>query len=115
LWRTTCLELFVRGEGSTYAEYNFSPSTRWAAYRFGSYRADRVLLLTEEPAVNVWVGMHGLVVSAHLDMPSVPKTPIGISAIVEETDGTKSYWALAHPPGDKPDFHHPDCFIAKLP
>ena len=30
---------------------------------------------------------------------------IGLSAILEEEDGTKSYWALAHPP-DKPDFHH---------
>ncbi len=39
---------------------------------------------------------------------------IGISAVIEETDGTKSYWALAHPPG-KPDFHHPACFAATLP
>ena len=21
---------------------------------------------------------------------------------------------LAHPPGDKPDFHTPDCFVARL-
>ena len=38
----------------------------------------------------------------------------GLSAIIEEADGTKSYWALAHPPG-KPDFHHPDCFALELP
>ncbi len=37
----------------------------------------------------------------------------GISAVIEETDGTKSYWALAHPPG-KPDFHHADCFALEL-
>jgi len=36
-----------------------------------------------------------------------------ISAVIEEADGTKSYWALAHPPG-KPDFHHADCFDLDL-
>jgi len=36
-----------------------------------------------------------------------------ISAVLEEVDGTKSYWALAHPPG-KPDFHHADCFALAL-
>ena len=35
-------------------------------------------------------------------------------AVIEEKDGTKSYWALAHPPGE-PDFHHPDCFALDLP
>lgn len=39
---------------------------------------------------------------------------IGLSAVIEEMDGTKSYWALAHPAG-KPDFHHPDCFTLELP
>ena len=39
---------------------------------------------------------------------------IGLSAVIEETDGTKSYWALRHPPGP-PDFHHPDCFALELP
>ena len=34
---------------------------------------------------------------------------LGLSAVIEDTSGRKSYWALAHPPG-KPDFHHADCF-----
>jgi hypothetical protein len=38
----------------------------------------------------------------------------GVSAVIEEANGAKSYWALAHPPG-KPDFHHPDCFRLELP
>ena len=38
---------------------------------------------------------------------------LALSAVIEELDGTKSYWALAHPPG-KPDFHHPDCFALTL-
>jgi len=39
---------------------------------------------------------------------------IGLSAIIIEAHGTKSYWALRHPPGP-PDFHHPDCFALTLP
>jgi hypothetical protein len=34
---------------------------------------------------------------------------LGLSAVLEETNCRKSYWALAHPPG-KVDFHHSDCF-----
>jgi hypothetical protein len=35
LWRRTCFEAFVRpSPGETYYEFNFSPSTQWAAYRF---------------------------------------------------------------------------------
>lgn len=37
-----------------------------------------------------------------------------ITAVIEEADGTKSYWALAHPV-EKPDFHHPDGFVLELP
>jgi hypothetical protein len=38
---------------------------------------------------------------------------LGLSAVLEEQDGTKSHWALAHG-GDKPDFHDPACFTASL-
>src|SRR3989337_36218 len=41
LWQSTCFELFLRGDGAAYREYNFSPSGEWAAYAFDSYRADR--------------------------------------------------------------------------
>jgi len=37
----------------------------------------------------------------------------GVSAVIEESDGTKSYWALAHPPGE-PDFHDADGFVLEL-
>ena len=39
---------------------------------------------------------------------------LGLSAVLEEKNGTKSFWALAHGDG-LPDFHNPDCFVAKLP
>jgi hypothetical protein len=39
---------------------------------------------------------------------------VALSAIIEETNGRKSFWALKHPP-EKPDFHHDDCFDLQLP
>ena len=38
---------------------------------------------------------------------------LGLSAVIEEHDGTLSYWALRHAPG-KPDFHHRDAFALEL-
>jgi hypothetical protein len=35
---------------------------------------------------------------------------LGLSALIEDSDGGKSFWALAHPPG-APDFHHADNFV----
>jgi hypothetical protein len=35
---------------------------------------------------------------------------LGMSAVIEEASGRKSYWALAHPSG-QPDFHHATCFV----
>src|SRR5882724_3177957 len=40
LWRHTCFEAFVRPSPSAaYTEFNFAPSTQWAAYRFDGYRS----------------------------------------------------------------------------
>ena len=40
LWRHTCFEAFLRTlPGAAYYEFNFAPSTQWAAYRFSSYRS----------------------------------------------------------------------------
>ena len=47
-------------------------------------------------------------------LATCPVQRAGLNAVIEEADGTRSYWALAHPPGD-PDFHHPDCFAFDLP
>ena len=39
LWRHTCFEAFVRAlPSAAYYEFNFSPSTQWAAYQFSGYR-----------------------------------------------------------------------------
>src|ERR1043165_4654007 len=41
LWQHTCFEAFIRASsGTAYYEFNFAPSTQWAAYRFSGYRSE---------------------------------------------------------------------------
>ena len=117
LWRTTCFELFLREHGQEgYAEFNFSPSAQWAAYSFDGYRSGMRNAAMHNPGI---VGMNeGSAYILYVERgPALPSCPLNLalSAVIEETDGTKSYWALAHPPGRPPDFHHPDCFALTLP
>ena len=118
LWRTTCFELFLRSEGQdAYVEFNFSPSTEWAAYSFAGYRDGmREWPCAVDPFVERGGEGEGFVVEADVDLGGTAEGPLrlGFSAVIEERDGTTSYWALAHPPG-KPDFHHPACFAFELP
>jgi hypothetical protein len=117
LWATTCFELFVLSSDGGYCEFNFSPSTRWAAYHFASYRKGMTPLSMVPPTVSVECSQERL--ALRVDLPIAPCAApwperIGVSAVIEAKDGTKSYWALAHPIG-KPDFHHRDCFALTLP
>lgn len=118
LWQTTCCELFLAPVGSDgYFEFNYSPSTQWAAYRFDDYRtAGRDLSLSVDPHVDRGDDTSDVLVEVDQDLSALPAGALqmGLSAVIEETDGTKSYWALAHAPGP-PDFHNRDCFIATLP
>jgi hypothetical protein len=117
LWRHTCFEAFVRASsGAEYYEFNFAPSTQWAAYRFGSYRSGMcVAAEISAPPIEVRSGPDCYTLQASLELDRLSALPrnalwrLGLSALIEDTSGSKSYWALAHPPG-KPDFHHPDCF-----
>jgi hypothetical protein len=115
LWRTTCFELFVRDEGERYREFNFSPSTQWAAYRFRAHREGREPLAVQSPPIiRSSSGPSGFLLSASIRVDIPAKARVGLSVIIEETGGRMSYWALAHPEGD-PDFHHRDCFALDLP
>lgn len=121
LWRTTCFEAFVRRPGEKrYGEFNFAPSMAWAAYQFADYRLDMNDLSIDPPQLDFVRSKDRIHLMVATDLASAPfftgNTPwqIGLSAVIEETNGTKSYWALAHPPGT-PDFHHPDCFALTLP
>jgi hypothetical protein len=118
LWTTTCFELFLKKpDCEAYLEFNFSPSSQWAAYAFDSYRSGmRELVLSVDPIVEFDPDLpHQL--SVDLDLSDTPNVPLlaSISAVIEEEGGAKSYWALAHPRADRPDFHHPDCFVLEVP
>ena len=111
LWRTTCFEAFVGSGDAAYTEFNFSPSGAWAAYRFADYRAEMTSIRTKPPKTETRRADGLLVVTAALGLS---KGTLGLSAVIEARDGSRSYWALVHPPG-APDFHHRDCFVLTLP
>ena len=121
LWRTTCLEAFVRlGGGDGYIELNMSPSTAWAAYFFDGYRSGmRPAADIGPPDIETTRDAHGLTLSAVWDLSRLtsahPRAPwsLGLSAVVEHGAGL-SYMALAHPAG-APDFHHAAGFALDLP
>ncbi|MGP1353343.1 MAG: DOMON-like domain-containing protein [Parasphingopyxis sp.] len=117
LWHSTCFEVFaIVPQGYSYCELNFTPSNKWASYFLAGYRnptpsKGSIVSQIETSWTDRSLRSSAL---AAIGLPIESNWRIGLSAIIEETDGTKSYWALAHPPG-KPDFHHPDCFTLELP
>ncbi|HEY0927179.1 DOMON-like domain-containing protein [Brevundimonas sp.] len=120
LWARTCLELFVAASDGGYYEFNFSPSGQWAAYRFTGYREGMAEVTPEaitgfgyrvEPGIiggHVQIDLAGLE-GIDFDAP----LRVGLSAVIEEADGRRTYWALAHPAG-KPDFHDPVAFAGEI-
>jgi len=115
LWKSTCFELFLRDEGGTYREFNFSPSGMWAAYRFERYRDGMTPVdPTMTPEITIRVGESMLTAHVTLAATDLAKAKAAaLTAVIEESDGRKSYWSLAHPEG-QPDFHDPACFAIPL-
>jgi hypothetical protein len=114
LWKHTCFEAFLRpAPGTAYLEFNLAPSTCWAAYRFDDTRQGMRNVDMPSPVIEIERGADSLVLRATLAAPD-GALGLGLSAVIEERSGAKSYWALAHPAG-KPDFHHCDCFALELP
>jgi hypothetical protein len=121
LWLHTCFEAFLgTSPSAAYYEFNFAPSTQWAAYRFDGYRNGmRAAGEISAPRIEVQSAATRYTLRATLELegsrlPGTAAWHLGLAAVIEETSGIKSYWALAHPPG-KPDFHHADCFTLHLP
>jgi hypothetical protein len=113
LWQATCAEAFVGLSNGAYLEFNFSPSGQWAAYRFDGPRDG----MREEPAeveIHLDFGEEWMAIEAAVRCRALePGLTLGLSAVVEERGGHKSYWALKHP-GGPPDFHDRGCFTALL-
>jgi hypothetical protein len=106
LWNHTCCEAFVAGADG-YDEFNLSPSGAFAAYRFSGYRAGMRRL-----EGHVRVSWRKGVLEALVPLRADARR-LALSAVIEETSGALSYWALRHAAG-KPDFHHADAFTHPL-
>jgi hypothetical protein len=125
LWQHTCCEILIARKGlPEYHEFNFSPSSEWAAYAFKGYR-DGARFVDESNAEELipHVTVRGAARKLELDalirldrlspMHLDATLSLALSAVVEDQDGALSYWALRHPAG-KPDFHHADAFALEL-
>jgi hypothetical protein len=115
LWRHTCFEAFVRvPPEAAYREFNFSPSTQWAAYRFTAYRCAEPGGPADPPHIAVHPTATGLELHAALRLNALADAAwqLGLSAVIEEANGRLSYWALKHVPG-KPDFHNTQTWAAE--
>jgi hypothetical protein len=116
LWNTTCFELFLRQPGSpSYFEFNFSPSSLWAAYRFDDYRCGMADWEATTPDIYADASDTHYALEATISLPqlTVGFWEASLPVIIHERGDIKSYWALKYPLGD-PDFHHRDCFALKL-
>lgn len=121
LWQHTCFEAFIgMKDGPAYYEFNFSPSSEWAAYQFRAYRDGWPLdddAFAPKISVEQVADRLTLATTIRLDRLSLihPGTTlrIGLTAVIEGNEGTLSYWALRHPAGE-PDFHHADSFALEL-
>ena len=116
LWKTTCFEAFLRAEGGeAYREWNFAPSGNWAAYDFAGHREGMTKAdVGSPPYIRMEDNFTWWTVGATIATDAETSWQLGLSAVLEEKYGTKSFWALAHPNPEKPDFHDPDCFAARL-
>jgi hypothetical protein len=118
LWQTTCFEAFIAETGNkAYLEFNFAPSSEWAAYHFTDYREGMANIeLVSAPQIGLDTGASHFSLEADVMLPAPwagRSLEISLSAVLETCDGAKSYWAFKYPAGN-PDFHHRDCFALKL-
>jgi hypothetical protein len=120
LWRHTCFEAFLSLGDDRYWEFNLAPSSQWAAYAFAGYRERTGDPEVAAPVIHTEAAARTLALAADLDLSAIagldPDAPwtLGLSAVVEDISGERSYWALAHAPS-KPDFHHASAFALHLP
>ena len=117
LWRHTCFEAFIQGDDApAYREFNFSPSGQWQAYAFTDTRRGGLLEPAPTPTLTRVDKANQLTLACILPPEALPQGSqlrLGLTAVIEATDGMLSYWSLRHPPG-KPDFHHTHAFALTL-
>ena len=117
LWRHTCCEAFIAAvDGPAYREFNFSPSGQWAAYAFSTYRQRNAdWKAPAAPTSRLDLQDSTMILKATLPTTLLPagRLQLALSAVLEQQDGSISYWALQHAAA-QPDFHHRDSFVLPL-
>ena len=109
LWQHTCLETFFTTselENGPYVEINCAPSGAWNAYDFSSYRqgmqnSPNITARLEKYAMDATTARFQIEIESKV---SIPLFAFNLSAVIEFSDGSISYWAIRHP-SEKPDFH----------
>jgi hypothetical protein len=88
-------------------------STQWAAYDFDGYRTGMRDGDVLAPRIEGRHGQDHYELHVAFDLPGDGPWRVALTAVIEESGGVKSYWALRHAPG-KPDFHRADGFVLDL-
>ncbi len=121
LWEHTCFEAFVGLSGElAYHEVNLSPSGEWGVFSFrdtrdGGFVRDERLA----PWIEVRCAERTLELESTIALDRLSEAyrgadlRVGLSAVVEASDATRSYWAIHHPVS-RPDFHHAEAFALRL-
>ncbi|MGE0115950.1 MAG: DOMON-like domain-containing protein [Steroidobacteraceae bacterium] len=118
LWRHTCAELFVAdAQSECYCEFNFAPSTEWAAYEFRRYRQGMRPADCAPPVIECMQTAQELLLRITVKVPETLALAVqwrlGLTMVVEDAAGQCSYWALLHT-AERPDFHRRDSFVLHL-
>ncbi len=117
LWQHTCFEAFIAvNDEEGYYEFNFSPSSAWAAYAFSGYRNCSAWTINKAPIIRCTQTKGALLMDVLIDADDLPlkleeqSFQLGLTAVIETNAGELSYWALQHS-DSAPDFHQRNDFI----
>ena len=120
LWRWTCFEFFLARKGQPqYWEFNMSPSGDWNVYRMDAYRrvGFREETSIEHLPFEAQKEANTFVLNAVVDLGPLFQLDdlleVAITAVIQTTNGTETYWALSHPVSHA-DFHWRESFILAL-
>lgn len=120
LWEHTCFEVFIALQHEEcYQEFNFSPSGQFAMYAFSDYRIRSAWIPIQVPTImtskfNDLFELKAELTATELPISSIGNSyQLGLSAVIELMDGSKSFWALHHP-SEHPDFHHRESFSLSI-